>query len=344
MPLPHYKPTPLRLILPLEAPEAMLPPADAPVVRLSGTSMGTYWSVALIAPNGPPPLILRRGIVAILERVVAVMSHWDPTSDLCRYNHSPAGWVPVDPSLCNVLSAALTLSAQSDGAYDPAIGGLVDAWGFGPPGPVALPPDGDHIRALLSGPRWADVRVEEARLWQPGGVRLDLSSIAKGYAVDCVARYLSAQGVISHLVDIGGELRGWGIKHDATPWWVDLEPVTGRDGRPDGMPTRIALHGLAVATSGDRNRFMIGADGRRLSHSLDPRAGYPVADDLASVTVLHADCMMADALATALTVLGPDVGPDWAAARGIPALFVQREGTGVREMMTPALAALAEEG
>jgi thiamine biosynthesis lipoprotein len=110
------------------------------------------------------------------------------------------------------------------------------------------------------------------------------------------------------------------------------------------MPTRIALHGWAVATSGDRRRFMQGPDGRRLSHSLDPRTGYPVADDLAAVTVLHEDCMMADALATALTVLGVEAGLSWAAARGILALFVQREGAGVREIMTPALTALAEEG
>lgn len=344
MPLPHHKPTPLRLILPMDAPELVLPSAAAPVVRLSGTSMGTYWSVALIAPQGPSPVSLRRGIVAILDRVVAVMSHWDRASDLCRYNDSPSGWVSVDASLCAVLSAALTLSIESGGAYDPAIGGLVDAWGFGPPGPVACPPPDEQIKALLSGARWADIRAEEARVWQPGGVRLDLSSIAKGYAVDCVARYLNGQGVVSYLVDIGGELRGWGIKHDANPWWVDLEPVAGRDGRAGGTATRIALNGLAVATSGDRNRFMIGADGRRLSHSLDPRTGYPVPDDLASVTVLHADCMMADVLATALTVLGPEAGPDWAAARGIMALFVRRLDMGVAEIMTPALAALAEEG
>jgi thiamine biosynthesis lipoprotein len=344
MPLPHVKLTPLRLILPHDAPEAMLPPADAPVVRLSGTSMGTYWSVALIAPKGPGPLILRRGIVAILDRVVAVMSHWDRASDLCRYNDSLRGWVPVDPSLCEVLSAARHLSADSGGAYDPAIGGLVDAWGFGPPGPVACPPPDERIAALLSGPRWTGIRVEDGRLWQPGGLRLDLSSIAKGYAVDCVARYLTDQGVVSYLVDIGGELRGWGIRHDAAPWWVDVDRATGRDGRPGGILTRIALHGLSVATSGDSNRFMTGLDGRRLSHSLDPRTGRPVPDDLAAVTVLHADCMMADALATVLTVLGPEEGPGWAAARGIMALFVRRVGAGVVEIMTPALAALAEEG
>lgn len=334
----------LRLILPIDAPEAMLPPSRLPVTRLSGASMGTYWSVALIGPEGGQPLRLRRDIAAILERIVRVMSHWDPSSDLCRYNAAPCGWVAVDPELCVVVRAALTLAADSGGAFDPAIGGLVDAWGFGPPGPVAAPPDQAVISALLAGPRWSDIRVEEGRLWQPGGLRLDLSAIAKGYAVDQVAQFLGAQGVFSHLVDIGGELRGWGIKHDATPWWVDLQQVTGRDGRPGGVPTRIALHGWSVATSGDRNHYFKGPGGRLLSHSLDPCCGRPVDETMASVTVLHAECMLADALATALTAMGRGPGQAWAAERGILALFVERDGKGVRETMTPALAQLAADG
>lgn len=337
------RPAPIRLVLPDGAPEAALPPSDMPVIRMSGTTMGTYWSVAAIAPGGPGPMELRRAVVAILDRVVASMSHWDATSVLSRYNAAGQGWVDSDDDLSAVLSAALSVARDSGGAYDPAIGALVDEWGFGPPGPAAAPPDPARIRALLSGPRWADIRVENGRLWQPGGVRLDLSSIAKGYAVDLVARYLARQGVVSHLVDIGGELRGWGIKHDATPWWVMLEQAVGRNGRPGGLTTRIALHGWAVATSGDSRRFITGADGRRLSHTLDPRTGQPVSDDLAAVTVLHEDCMMADVLATALTVLGPDAGPEWAAARGIMALFARRHGPGIVETLTPALAALAEE-
>ncbi|WP_445376437.1 FAD:protein FMN transferase [Niveispirillum fermenti] len=338
----RHRPAPLRLILPADAPEAALPPVGVPVTRLSGQTMGTYWSVALVAPGGPPPLLLRRGIIAILDDIVASMSHWDPASDLCRYNAAPRGWVAVDGGLAQVLETALAVAADSGGAYDPAIGGLVDLWGFGPPGPVAAPPSAAAIAAALAAPRWNEIRVEPARLWQPGGVRLDLSAIAKGHAVDAVSRYLSDRGVTSHLVDIGGELRGWGIKHDANPWWVTLEQPVGRDGRPGGILTRIALHGWSVATSGDSRRFLMGPDGARLSHSLDPRTGRPVPDDLAAVTVLHRDCMMADVLATALTVLGPRAGPDWAAARGIMALFVLREGRGLAERATPALAALAE--
>lgn len=339
---PAPRPDPIRLILPADAPEAALPPAGAPVVRLSGTTMGTYWSVAAIAPRGPGPMVLRREILAILDRVVASMSHWEVTSALSRYNAAGKGWVRADDDLCAVLSAALSVAHDSGGAYDPAIGGLIDGWGFGPPGPVAGPPDPARICALLSGHRWPDIRVENGRIWQPGGVRLDLSAIAKGYAVDLVARFLDARGVTSHLVDIGGELRGWGIKHDATPWWVMLEQAVDGTGRPGGLATRIALHGWAVATSGDSRRFMTGAGGMRLSHTLDPRTGHPVPGDLAAVTVLHADCMMADVLATALTVLGPETGAAWAAERGIMALFARRQGHGIVETLTPALAALAE--
>lgn len=340
--IPALQPAPLRLILPADAPEAALPPPGSPVVRLSGQSMGTYWTVALIAPAAPPPLVLRREVVDILDGIIAAMSHWEPGSDLCRYNRADRGWVTVDPSLAQVVAAGLAVAADSDGAYDPAIGGLVDEWGFGPPGPVAVPPDMATIARLLSGPRWPDIRVEDGRLWQPGGVRLDLSGIAKGYAVDRLAHHLAGRGALSYLVDIGGELRGWGIKHDATPWWVDLEPPLTHDGRAGGTVTRIALHGLSVATSGDRNRAIRAPDGRILSHSLDPRTGRPVPDTMASVTVLHEDCMMADALATALTVLGPVAGPCWAADRGIMALFATRDGGLIREQVTPALTALAE--
>lgn len=334
----------LRLILPADAPEAALPPSDVPVTRLSGQTMGTYWTVATIAPDVTCPLALRREIGGILDRILVSMSHWDKSSALSRYNQAAKGWVEVPADLCHVVATALAVAADSGGACDPAMGALVDLWGFGPPGPVAGPPDADTIAALLAGPRWTDVQVDEreGRMWQPGGVQLNLSAIAKGFAVDEVARYLRRQGVTSHLVDIGGELSGWGIKHDANPWWITLEqPMTLR-GRVGGVPTRIALHGWAVATSGDSRRYVSGPGGRRLSHNIDPRTGYPVPHDVASVTVLHADCMMADALATVLTVLGPVEGLEWAADRGVMAIFAIRDKDDIREEVTPALVPLME--
>lgn len=337
----------LRLVLPSDTGEVRLPPAGAAITGLRGQTMGTYWTVSMTGSDMSPLLDLRRGIIDILDGIIASMSHWDATSRLSAYNAAPPDtWVDGDADLIRVLDYALSVAADSGGAYDPTIGALVDLWGFGPAGGRDHVPSNADIDAVRELAGWDRVRIDAGagRILQPGGIRLDLSSVAKGFAVDQVSHFLTAQGITSHLVDIGGELRGWGIKSDAQPWWVTLERPVGRSGQPGGTPTRIALHGMSVATSGDSRRFLTATDGTRLSHSLDPRTGYPVPDRLAAVTILHQDAMAADALATALTVLGPEVGLAWAAARNIAALFALRDGDRITEMLSPSLAALAEAG
>ncbi|ALD93712.1 Membrane-associated lipoprotein involved in thiamine biosynthesis [Cupriavidus gilardii CR3] len=169
---------------------------------------------------------------------------------------------------------------------------------------------------------------------------IDLCAIAKGYAVDAVSAWLSARGVSHHLVEIGGELRGEGVKPDGMPWWVELEsPPAADDAAADAARTVVALHGLSVATSGDYRRYF-DSGGRRYAHTLDPRTGYPVSHALASVTVLHRRCMMADALSTALTVLGPEAGMAFATQRGIAARMLLRTPSGFTERMSPAFAAM----
>lgn len=333
----------LRLLLPQNPPEAALPPAGTPTVSLRGETMGTYWAVSLIDPQRRDPLVLRRGLTACLGDVIAAMSHWDRASDLSRFNDAAAGtWVPVPADLLTVTDCALAVASASGGAYDPTLGPLVDLWGFGPTGPAPLP-TAAAIAAAQARCGWERLRIDPAqgRLWQPGGLRLDLSAIAKGFAVDKLASFLRDQGIPSYLVDIGGELRGWGIKPDANPWWVELEPAHTLAGEEGGRRTRVALHGLSIATSGDSRRF-IQQEGRRLSHTIDPRTGAPIPDRLASVTVLHRDCMRADVWATALSVLGPDAGMDLAVQEGLAALFLLRGDSGIEERMSPAFAALED--
>lgn len=130
-------------------------------------------------------------------------------------------------------------------------------------------------------------------------LHLDLSSIAKGFAVDRVAACASRLGLTYYLVEIGGELRGHGVKPDGAPWWIALEQPAH-----DLPDTILALHDITVAASGDQQRF-IERDGRRLAHILDPRNGHPVRNGTASVTVIHRVCMLADAWATALMVPEP---------------------------------------
>jgi thiamine biosynthesis lipoprotein len=334
-------------------PQAIAPRAPAlggAVHVLEGRSMGTSWSVRLVGPAKdyrPEPVAL--AIQRELDAVVAQMSPWEGDSDISRFNHAAAGsWHELPSAFFEVLSYALEVARDSGGACDPSAGALVNAWGFGPHGrhgePGFEPPSSAAIEAAraVSGWQRLDVDAPARRVRQPGGMQLDLSAIAKGHAVDRVAAMLARRfGFDDSLVEVGGELRGSGIKPDGQPWWVVLETPPQAVDDDGAVQTRVALHGLSVATSGDYRRFFTRGDSR-YPHTIDPRTGWPIAHGLALVTVLHESCMAADALSTALTVLGWDEGLAWAEQRGIAALFVaRRPDGGLEERMSRAFAALA---
>jgi thiamine biosynthesis lipoprotein len=305
--------------------------------------MGTSWSVKLAAAKTQPLREIERNIQSRLDLVVAQMSTWLRSSTISRYNSAAAGsWHVLEPEFFTVLAAALALAQSTDGAYDPTVGEMVDLWGFGPEGFEGVRPDAQQIEASRSRSGWTKVSLDHVnrRIFQPGSVKLDLSSIAKGFAVDLVANYLEGAGLGNYLVEVGGELRGNGCKPDRSPWWVELE--VPREATPAKRPiseTLLALHGLSIATSGDyRRRVAIGSD--VFSHTLDPSKGLPVSGPLASVSVIASDCMMADALATALFVLGPEGGRQYAERHHLAARFIVRTETGLRQIMTPAMVAM----
>lgn len=327
-----------RVLIPQLAAPPALPRGDA-VHCLQGRTMGTTWSVRLVAPAGMALEAVEAGIQCELDAVVAAMSGWEAGSDLSRFNRAPAGtWHALPEGFLAVLQAGLVIAAATDGAYDPTIGPLVDLWGFGPPAVPPGLPHGDAIAAARARVGWRRLQLDGRRALQPGGLALDLCGIAKGFGVDRVAEALSGMGYASFLVEVGGELRGEGVKPDLSPWWVEIDRPPGLD----AAPFRVALHGLSVATSGDYRRcFRHGAF--RYAHTIDPRSGWPTGAGLASVTVLDRDCMQADALATALTVLGPEAGPAHAARHGIAALFIRRDAAkALHEMMSPAFAAMLD--
>jgi thiamine biosynthesis lipoprotein len=307
------------------------------LVELHGLSMGTSWRVKLVAERPQSPEALQAGIQAQLDAVVAQMSHWEAPSDLCRFNRAAAGtWHILPRGFYQVLSCALAVAAESDGAYDPAAGALVDLWGFGPDGAHACPgfvvPDVAAIAAMRGTPGWSQIELDavRSRALQPGGAQLDFSAVAKGFAVDQMARHLESKGIRHYLVEAGGELRGAGMKPDGEPWWVMLENPP--DVEVDEV--LVALHSLAIATSGDYRRYFV-ADGRAYSHTLDPRTGYPVANGVASVTVVAPDCMMADAWSTALTVMGVEQGLRCADEKQLAARFLVRGADGsIRETLS----------
>lgn len=305
--------------------------------------MGTTWSVRVVMDDARPDADLQHGLQRQLDAVVAEMSHWEADSDLGRFNRAPAGsWHALPPAFFDVLSYALEVRRASGGACDPCAGALVNLWGFGPDNrydqPGFTPPAAAAIAAARA---LAPVRLEPdgRRAFQPGGVQLDLSAVAKGYGVDRLSHYLKAQGLPHHLVEVGGELRGAGMKPDGQPWWTLLEQVPGAQ-----LPEMVlALHGLSVATSGDYRRYFF-QDGRRQAHTIDPRSGRPIANDLASVTVVHPQCMAADAWSTALTVLGGAAGMQLAERQGLAARFVLRGADGAfTEHLTGPLRGMLDE-
>lgn len=300
--------------------------------------MGTSWTVRLVLPAGLDEPTIRATILAALDGVTREMSTWEPDSAISRYNAAtPGTWHDLPDGFATVLGCAVRIAEASGGAFDPTIGPAAGLWGFGPLGPAPRP-DAPAVARERGRIGWTRLRRENGRLLQPGGIELDLSGIAKGYAVDRVTDDLIASGIASLLVEIGGELRGQGVKPDLSPWWVALERPPDA---PASLPeTGVALHGLSVATSGDYRRFA-GEGLARYSHTIDPRTGAPVDGTVASVSVLHRSCMEADALATALTVLGLEEGMSFATRHDVPALFLERAPEGLREHGSPALVRLA---
>ena len=315
---------------------------------LQGETMGTTYTVRFRKPEGrrwPQDETdrLARRIETCLADVNARMSTYRPDSELSQFNQSPAD-VPFElsPETFEVFEAALAVSDQSAGAFDVTVGPLVNAYGFGPPPEPPEPPTTEELetlrqrvgyRLLVLDPQSRTLRKTHADVY------CDLAGIAKGYGVDRVVAVLEADGLTDYMVEIGGEVRAAGRNPEGRVWRIGIERPT-RDGRRVVMRA-IELADRALATSGDYRNYYI-ADGRVYSHMIDPRTGGPVEHALASVTVLDARAMVADAWATALMVLGPDEGYNLAEARGMAALFLVRTAEGdIVERATNAFSTLA---
>jgi thiamine biosynthesis lipoprotein len=307
-----------RVAIPHELSAAALFRPAGELRLLEGAAMGTSWRVTFVGTAAAVPAV-RRAVQGILDRVVAHFSPWDSNSELSRFNAThPGAWHTASPDFARVMTPALEIAEQTGGACDPALGALVDLWGFGPV-PRKGMPDAIGIAQALRDSGWRHVELDPVagRISRKAPVRLDLCGIAKGYAVDLIARYFRDVGVASALVEIGGELSGYGVKPDGTPWWVAIDGNSGEE-----APLLVALPDLAIATSGSERAFEHA--GRTYSHTIDPCTGRPIDNGMISVSVLHESCMLADCYATALMVMGPERAIDFADARELPAVIRYR--------------------
>lgn len=311
--------------------------------QLSGPTMGTAYTIKGVVATDEkgPPSGLGQRVQAVLDEINHSMSTYLEDSEISAFNRHELGPFPASPALLEVVTEAQRVAELSGGAFDITVAPLVDAWGFGPAG-VGEAPDDALVERLMQGVGYRLLGVDRERgalVKAEPRLHIDLSAIAKGFAVDRVAAVLSAEGVADFMVEIGGEVAARGRNGRGQVWRIGVERPED-EGR--AVHTVVALADTALATSGDYRNFRL-HDGVRLSHTIDPRLGRPITHDLASVSVVHPSCMTADALATAFEVLGPGPGLELADRLDIAALFlVREEGRGFREVRSRAWSARVE--
>ena len=310
-------------------------------VLLSGPTMGTRYSVRVDDGGATAEEAAIGALIdATLERIDRKMSTYRADSEISELNRAPANQpIALSPETVGVLSAAIDLAADSGGAFDVTAGPLINAWGFGPSGRVDAPPSDRLLASALRHVGTDKIAVDVAAgtaTKLDADAYVDLSGIAKGYAVDAVVAALATAGWRHTMVEVGGEVRASGRTAFGRSWRIAIEqPDLGAGSDPPIAPLAVALVDGALATSANYRNFYFLGD-TPVGHTIDPRTGRPVAHDGASVSVMAADCMTADSLATALMVLGPDEGLDWATQRDVAAVFVVRTGAVFERRATPA--------
>ncbi|MEX0605888.1 MAG: FAD:protein FMN transferase [Marinobacter sp.] len=311
--------------------------SEKKIWEITGPVFGTEYHIKVVLTEDTEQLdTLAGGISAVLESVDASMSTWREDSELSRFNHveDQSNWFEVSGPLYTVLATATEVSDFSGGAFDITIGPVVNLWGFGPEARPEQVPDADLLQQRLNevGYEKLQLRAEPPAIKVDSKQTLDLSAIAKGYAVDAVAEFLTDSGVEAYLVEIGGEVRVSGRKPGQEAWRLAIEePVFGRR----EVNRVVALESNAMATSGDYRNYYESA-GQRFSHTIDPDNGRPISHNLASVTVITETAMRADALATAFNVMGYDRARELAIRENMAVYFIIRAESGFKSHYTPA--------
>ena len=295
--------------------------------QISGQTMGTSYSVQWSDTSTPIATSeLKTLIDQRLVHINSLMSTYIPDSQLSEFNQSrETGWHAVDSELAQLVATALTISEQSEGAFDITVGPLINLWGFGPGDTTFTFPTATEINIAMRSIGYQNLEV---RLDPPAlnkkiiDLYIDLSAIAKGYAVDAIAQILNENNIVNYMVEIGGEIKGMGVAPHGNPWRIGIETPNFQRG---GVEQIVSLRDVGIATSGDYRNY-IEHNGNRYSHTIDPRNGYPINHNLGSVTVIHESTAIADAWATAFMVLGAERSFQLSKENNLSGILITREG------------------
>lgn len=314
--------------------------------KLEGMQGTALWHVTISdeLPEGVDTTQLEQGLSDAFAHSSKLIATWDKTSEISRFNqHDGTDWFPVSPELVKVMQTALELSKESDGAYDVTVGPLIELWGFSAEhaGNDRVPAQAEIDAALARvGYQKLEVRTDPPALRKSrADIHVELASLADGFAADLGGEYLESKGIHNYMVEIAGEIRSRGNSPRSDAWQIAIEkPLESGRAVQEG----IHMHDAGLATSGDyRNFFMEG--GKRYSHTIDPHTGSPITHQLASVSVVDENGMLADAYATLLMALGEEKGAAFAEKRGLAAYFIWRTDNGFATHATKNFASYANE-
>lgn len=301
---------------------------------ISGSTMGTTYSIKFVDFDGSADLpIIQENVDTILAKVNRQMSTYIKTSEISLFNSfKDTAWFKVSQDFAAVLKESIEIYKQTDGYYDITIGPLVNLWGFGPDFTSNVIPTSDSIKKARKLVGAFNLKVDtlnnQIKKRIPN-LYCDLSSIAKGFGVDKVGMYLEKKNINNFMVEIGGEVRTKGLNENDEKWRIGISTPLS-----DGLQKIISISNISVATSGDYLNYFE-KDGERYSHLIDSNTGKPIKHNLASVTVINTNCSSADALATAINVMGPIIGFNFALDKKLPIFMIVREGNSFIEKMTP---------
>ena len=312
-------------------------------ITFNGLTMGTTYNIKI---NNYPDVLdyvpIKNEIDKILNQVNQQMSTYQEDSELSLLNQTNSTeWQDISGDLYDVITTAIKISQLSHGAFDVTVGPLVNLWGFGPRGEPEIIPSESTIQSMLKNVGYSFLHTHKSLPALKKDIEylyIDLSGIAKGFAVDKVALFLEQLEIRDYMIEIGGEIKAKGVNPKGKFWTIGIEaPINNKR----LVQHIVALENNSIATSGDyRNYFE--NNGTRYSHIINPVTGKPITHNLASVTVIHSSTMIADALATAMLVMGPDSGMQLAKQENMAVLFITKEKNGFIEQMTDTFKTLIQ--
>jgi thiamine biosynthesis lipoprotein len=308
--------------------------AEQPVIRWQGRTMGSPYTVQIVGINLSPEEIdgLQAEVEERLREVNRQMSHYQPDSELSQFNRAPANTpFKVSPEFARVVRFSLDLFQRSRGAFDPTLAPVINLWGFGEKTDERAVPSEAMLKAALkrTGCQHLSVTAQDKLIKDLPDLTINLSAVAKGFGVDEMVRVLHGHGLTNIYASIAGEVMVRGHNARGTKWQLGIATPVAHWNEDDPMAAVASLSNQALSTSGDYQKFFTDPQGRRLSHIIDPKTGWPVQHNVGGVSVVAQDSMTADALGTTLFVLGAEKGLKFIeSCTNAAALFIVRESEG----------------